>query len=86
LVFATPDDVTDKNLQISDLKFAKTKRTRAAPILPNPMVTSVRNVSQQNQTREMTDNGVSESTNMGEDVYEGPNGSTFEEGIVERSE
>jgi len=85
VVFATPDDVTDKNLQISGLRFLKTKRTRAAPIPPNPMVTSVRNVSQQNQTREMIDDGVSESINMGEDVYGGPNGSTFEEGI-ERSE
>jgi len=76
---------THKNFQISGLKFAKTKQTRATPIPLNPMVTSACNVLQQNQTREMTDNGV--STNMGEDVYdsEEPNGSTLEEGI-ERSE
>src|SRR5260221_7677587 len=63
---------TDKNFQISGLKFANPKPTRATPIPHNPIVTSV---LQQNQTREMTDNGVSRSTNMGEDVYEEPNAS-----------
>ena len=67
------------NFQISGLRFAGTNQIRATPSLPNPMETSVCTALQQHPTRQMSDHGL--STDMDEDIYEEPNGSTLEEDV-----